>query len=186
MFVKNNYLSSAVILALTVFGGQANAAPACPSNTSPMTMQGKIFNNAISPGTTLGIVALNLGNGSSLKCGIMGSGGIGADGTTINFIHNLVCDDSVSVTTDTGRTETVHSQITLNTSGMSVLQACVPGTPQAGAYGTFTETSVPVPMSGRGIFQGVTGGSIITNGTINCQFALDMKFQGQVCMPNPH
>jgi hypothetical protein len=186
MFVKKNCLSSVAILALAVCAGQANAAPACPSNSSPMTMQGKIFNNAISPGTTLGTVALDLGNGSKLKCGIMGSGGIGADGTTINFIHNLVCDDSVSVTTDTGRTETVHSQITLNTSGMSILQACVPGTPQAGAYGTFTETSVPVPMSGRGIFQGVTGGSIITNGTINCQFALDMKFQGQVCIPNPH
>jgi hypothetical protein len=186
MVVKKNCLSSVVILALAVCAGQANAAPACPSNSSPMTMEGKIFNNAISPGTTLGTVALNLGNGSKLKCGIMGSGGIGADGTTINFIHNLVCDDSVSVTTDTGRTETVHSQITLNTSGMSVLQACMPGTPQAGAYGTFTETSVPVPMSGRGIFQGVTGGSIITNGTINCQFALDMKFQGQVCIPNPH
>lgn len=185
MYVKNSYLSSAVISVLVAFAGQANAGDsACPSNTTTMKVEGKIFNNAIMPGTTLGVAAVKLGDGTTLKCGVMGSGGVGFDGTTISFIHNLVCDDSVSVTTDTGATETVHSQVTLNTSGTAILQACNANDPLAGAYGTFAEISVPV--SGRGRFQGVTKGTIAIDGTINCLFSLDMKFKGQICMPNPN
>jgi hypothetical protein len=153
----------------------------CPADTTPLVLKGKIFTNAVSPGTTLGTAHLKLLNGKSPKCGIMGSGGVGLDGT-VHFVHQLVCDDSLSVTNPyTGRVETVHSQLTLNSSGTGAFHACVPNVPEAGSYGTFDETSTPV--SGRGMFQGVTAGLMNTRGTINCQFGIDMEFEGEVCLP---
>lgn len=168
-----------VLVALT---GQSHAASTCPADTTSMGVKGKIFNNGVSPGTTLGNAHLKFANGKTTKCGILGSGGVGADGS-VNFVHQLVCDDSVSVTNPyTGRLETVHSQLTLNTSGTGAFYACVPNIPQAGSYGSFDEISVPT--SGRGMFQGITAGRIVIEGTINCQFAIDMEFQGELCLPN--
>jgi hypothetical protein len=114
----------------------------------------------------------------------MGNGGVGpADNNTFNFVDSLVCDDSIAVTDpQTGKTDNVHSQVVLHTSGRSFFHACIPDKPQAGVYGTFTEKATPAPGWGRGIFQGVTVGEIIIEGTINCQFAMDMKFRGEVCL----
>lgn len=180
MFIKN-HLSFATVSVLVALGGQAQAASMCPADTTPLVLKGKIFTNAVSPGTTLGTAHLKLLNGKSPKCGIMGSGGVGLDGT-VHFVHQLVCDDSLSVTNPyTGRVETVHSQLTLNSSGTGAFHACVPNVPEAGSYGTFDETSTPV--SGRGMFQGVTAGLMNTRGTINCQFGIDMEFEGEVCLP---
>lgn len=124
---------------------------------------------------------MRLDDRKSLRCGIGGNGGIGPEATTISFIHNLVCDDSVLVTDpQTGKTDNIHSQITLNTSGRAALQACIPDVPQVGFYGTFTEISAPV--SGRGIFQGVTKGAVVIEGTINCQGAVNMKVRGELCL----
>ena len=183
MLIKNNYMFSAAISVLIAMAGQANAA-SCPAGTAATAVQGKIFNNFVNPGTAVGTVHLEVGNGTKVKCGIMASGGIGADGSS-NFIDTLVCDDSLLITNPaTGQRETIHSQITLNTTGKGALQACNPSSPLAGSYGTFRETSLPVPATGRGMFQGVTSGRIVIDGTINCQFAIDMKFQGEICIPN--
>jgi hypothetical protein len=183
MFNKKNSLSAAALSLLAVFAGQVNAA-SCPSDTRRTEVRGEIRNNAISPGTTVGIAHVRLDDRKSLRCGIVGSGGVGPDATTINFVHNLVCDDSVLVTDpQTGKTDNVHSQITLNGSGRAALHACIPDVPQAGFYGTFTEVSAPT--FGRGIFQGVTKGSVVVEGIINCQAAINMKFRGEVCLRTP-
>lgn len=180
MFNKKYLLSSAVLSVLVMFPAQVNAT-SCPSDTRRTEVRGEIRNNAMNPGTTLGIADLRLEDRRNLRCGIMGNGGVGADANTVSFIHSLVCNDSVPVTDpQTGKTENTHSQLILHTSGKSAFQACIPDVPQAGVYGTFTEVSTPV--SGRGIFQGVTKGAIIIEGTINCQFAVDMKFRGEICL----
>jgi hypothetical protein len=180
MFNQKHFLSFAVLSVLTMFAGQANAL-SCPSDTRRIEVQGEIKNNAISPGISLGIANVRLEDRRNLRCGIMGNGGIGPDATTIGFIHNLVCDDSVLVTdAQTGKTDTIHSQLTLNTSGTAALQACIPNVPQAGFYGSLREMSIPV--SGRGIFQGVTKGAIVVEGTINCQGAIAMKLRGEICL----
>ena len=180
MFNKKYSLSFAFLPALAMFAGQANAL-SCPSDTRRVEVRGEIKNNGISPGITLGIANVRLEDRRNLKCGIVGNGGIGPDATTIGFTHNLVCDDSVLVTDpQTGKTDTIHSQLTLNTSGTASLQACIPDVPQAGFYGSFREMSVPV--SGRGIFQGVTKGAIVVEGTINCQAAIMMKLRGELCL----
>lgn len=179
MFTKNrsSFATVSVLLALT---GPAYAASMCPSDTTPLKMKGTIFTNAVSPGMTLGIAYMKMPGGKNLHCGIRGSGSIGPDGTS-NFVHDLVCDDSLSVTNPyTGRVETVHSQLTLNSSGTGAFYPCVHNVPEAGSYGTFDENSTPI--SGRGRFQGVKAGLINTRGTINCQFAIDMEFEGEVCL----
>ncbi len=178
MTQKNNFLLAAAVLAI-VCAGQANAN-SCPAGTSATLVSGKILNQMINPGSTLGIVHLQVGEKTKVKCGIVGSGNLGSDGT-INFVHSLVCDDSISVTNPaTGRTENVHSYVILNTTGTSALQACVPGNLEAGFYGSFREFSVPV--SGGGMFRGAQGGRIVIDGTVNCARALDMKFRGEFCM----
>jgi len=113
----------------------------CPSGTAATRITGKITNNAIAPGSTLGVAAVNLDGNIKLKCGVMGQGGVDATGA-IQFVHTLVCDDQVATFNPyTGTTENVHSQITLLTTGSATTTACVPGVPQAGSSGTFYESS---------------------------------------------
>lgn len=171
-----------------LFGLLPNLAPAavsCPAGELQVPVSGKILNNAVQPGTTLGTVHLTLGadkkTATSLKCGILGSGGVGPDGS-INFVHTFVCDDQVSLAPGLA----VHSQLSLNTSGTANAQACPAGYfPPGATSGGFTETSTPIPGTGRGIFTNVTAGEINVDGTINCAFAIDMKFSGAVCLPIP-
>lgn len=180
MFLKSCF-SLATVAILAALAGQAHAASICPADTKPLKVKGTIFSNAVSPGTTLGIAHLKISHGKNLRCGILGSGGVGLDGTT-KFVDQLVCDDSLSVANPyTGRAETVHSQLTLNTSGTGAFYPCVHNVPAAGSYGTFDEISTPI--SGRGRFQGVKAGLINNRGTINCQFGIDMEFEGEVCLP---
>jgi hypothetical protein len=51
------------------------------------------------------------------------------------------------------------------------------------ATGFFTETSIPVPDSGTGLFQGVKADSSFLNieGRIFPTGAIDMTFTGQAC-----
>jgi hypothetical protein len=180
MFNKTNSLSAVVLSVLAMFAGQVNAA-SCPSDTRRTEVRGEIKSNAISAGTTVGIAHVRLEDRKSLRCGIVGNGGIGPDATTISYIDHVVCDDDVLVTDpQTGKTDIVHSQVTLTGSGRAALEACIPDVPQAGFYGTFTE--VKTPVFGRGIFQGVTKGSVVIEGTINCQGVTSMKFRGEVCL----
>jgi hypothetical protein len=180
MFNKKNSLSAVVLSVLAMFAGQASAV-SCPSDTRPAEVRGEIKNNAISPGTTLGIAHVRIEDRKTLRCGVMGNGGMGTDHNTISFVHSLVCDDDVLVTDpQTGKTENIHSQLVMNTSGRSSFQFCVPDAPEKGVYGTFTEISVPV--FGRGMFQGLTKGSVVIEGTINCQAAINMKLRGEICL----
>jgi hypothetical protein len=163
---KNTFILAMVsLIALT---GQANAT--CPKNTTSLAVKGEIYDNAVAPGVTLGIVRMS-GKNSRLDCAMMGNGGAGPDGS-INFIHTLFCANN----------ETTHSQLTLSTSGSGTFQSCDPENPAAGIHGTFSEISIP--LSGRGIFQGVTAGKLVINGSINCQLAIDIQFEGEICLPN--
>lgn len=182
MFIKS-YFSFGIIFVLVALAGHGHAASMCPADTTPLKVKGKIFTQAVSSGTSLGTAQLKLSNGTSPKCGIMGSGGVGSDGI-VKFVHQLVCDDKFSVDSPyTGGSETVHSQLTLNSSGTGAFHVCnrVDESLPPAFYGTFDEISTPI--SGGGMFQGVKDGRIATRGTINCLSALDMEFEGEVCLP---
>ncbi|SFP44174.1 hypothetical protein SAMN05216419_100314 [Nitrosomonas cryotolerans] len=152
----------------------------CNSDETLTPVKGKIFNNILQTGATLGTAHLNL-HKDKMKCGIFGQGAIVNNGS-INFIHTFVCDDEVTSPL-TG--DTVHSQLTLNTTGFINLQSCPPDLPQTAISGTFEETSVPMPGTGRGIFTDVERGEIQIKGTINCLASIDMKFSGAICLKNP-
>ena len=148
-------------------------------------VRGTILNNAVMPGTTLGTVHLRLGdkrNGLKMKCGLLGQDQSGIGDQGITFLHTFVCDDQI---TDTGSGETLHSQLTVFTTGSGDFMACLPPFPAGAAYGSFHEVSTPVSGWGRGLFSGILEdeGEIRINGTINCLFAIDMEFEGWVCLP---
>ncbi|MCO6434434.1 hypothetical protein [Nitrosomonas nitrosa] len=177
MVTKKNRRGMSLVVCLVLLISHTNVSAVCPENTRSIDVTGKIYNNAVTLGTTLGTMHLVYGKNEKLKCGILGSGGAGQDGT-LSFIHTIVCDDKF----DTGiNNETIHSQLTLNTSGSGVFQLCDSGNPEGGVYGVFNEASIP--LFGRGIFQNVAGGEILIEGSINCQFAVDMEFKGHVCLP---
>jgi len=60
-------------------------------------VQGKIFNNAIDQGTTLGVVGLDgpKNHAVKLKCALVGSDQ-GASFPQLHFIHSISCDDAES------------------------------------------------------------------------------------------
>ncbi|MGB5338155.1 MAG: hypothetical protein WBO06_03565, partial [Gammaproteobacteria bacterium] len=66
--------------------------------------------------------------------------------------------------------------------GFANVQSCPEGYSPGSTYGTFEETSVPIPCTGRGVFAGGEHGDIQIQGTINCLFAIDMKFTGAVSL----
>ncbi|MCW5600944.1 hypothetical protein [Nitrosomonas sp.] len=178
MSIRNIEVCLCGVMSLALLISHTNAGAACPENTRSVDVKGKIYNNAITLGSTLGTVHLVYGKNEKIKCGILGSGGVGQDGA-LSFIHTIVCDDKF----DTGiNNEIIHSQLTLNTSGSGVFQLCDSGNPEGGVYGAFYETSVP--LFGRGVFQNVAGGEISIEGSINCQFAVDMDFNGYICLPS--
>jgi hypothetical protein len=155
----------------------------CAEGETLTPVSGKIFNNAVQAGTTLGTVHFTLGparTGKKMKCGLLGLGGSGD--ASLNFVHTLVCDDQVVFPTG----DIVHSQLTLTTTGTISAQPCLsPPFPPGSITGAFTETSVPNPqIPGRGVFAGVERGVIQIQGTINCLFTIDMEFSGAVCLKN--
>lgn len=171
---KNTFILAMVsLISLT---GQVNATT-CPENTTPLAVKGEVYDNAVTPGITLGVVRM-FGRNSRLDCAMMGNGGAGPDGS-INFIHTLFCADKSPSKVNN---EIVHSQLTLSTSGSGTFQSCNPENPTAGIHGNFSEISIP--LSGRGIFQGVTAGKLVINGKINCQLSIDIQFEGEICLPN--
>ena len=174
---KHKMLATAGLLFAVTLQPLAAQAVTCNDNEELTPVRGKIFNNAVQPGTTLGTVRLKLGE-KRMKCGILGQGAVGNDGS-INFVHTLVCNDKV-IFPLTG--DTIHSQVTLNTTGFANVQACPEGFPPGSTVGTFQETSVPIPGTGRGVFSDVERGEIQINGTINCLFTIDMSFSGAVCL----
>ena len=142
---------------------------------------GSIFTGAEYIGgiSTAGVVSLNGGKQiGKLKCALLGSAvgpGELPSGSLLpplpDFTHTISCDDSVEV--DGG---IVHSQLTFDTTGHF--------TGYDGACTLFfTENSVPRSGSGKGVFDGTTGGGLTIEGTSNiCTNSIDMKFTGQACM----
>jgi hypothetical protein len=163
------------VAALT-FAFSASALADC------VPVQGKIANNVIAQGTTLGVVALVYGpknHNVKLKCALVGSDQ-GASFPQLHFIHSISCDDAESEVTASGSVP-VHSRIVLNTNGQA-------GPPQSDTQlFTFTESSVPIG-GGLGLFEGATGGQLDVRGAVykspidaSQAGSIDMTFQGNVC-----
>lgn len=176
--------ASAMLLGLThPVSGAETPCEARGKTTTPV--KGEILNNAVMPGTTLGTVHLRLGdkqNGLKMKCGLLGQDQSGIGDPGITFLHTFVCDDEVPVTAK----DSIHSQLTVYTTGEGYFMTCPsPPFPPGGVSGSFEEMSTPVPGTGRGLFQDLEAdeGLLVINGTINCLFAIDMEFEGWVCLP---
>ena len=147
-------------------------------------VQGKIANNAIAEGTTLGVVALVYGpktHAVKLKCALVGADQ-GATFPQLHFIHSISCDDAESEPAyDHSGNVPVHSRIVLETNGQA-------GPPQSNTQlFTFSESSVPIG-GGLGLFEGATGGQLDIHGAVYKSPAdasqlgsIDMTFQGNVC-----
>lgn len=141
-----------------------------------ISVEGKISNNAMGPGSTLGVAHVIFAT-EKFKCALQGVGKH-ADPDSIgplNFDHTMVCEHNVG-TFDLP----VHSQLVWDTSGYptSVPTDCaIPGLQSF----SFIEVSKPVPGSGTGRFQNVVDGQITIKGTLYCSLAIDMKFSGQLC-----
>lgn len=130
-------------------------------------VKGKIFNNVINDGRTLGVVALSLG-GQKIKCAIVGDPLPPDANFLLNFEHTVICED--------------HSQVSFLTRGNAtgVLEVC---SPNFVAF-SFLEVSTPdLTRPSKGLFEGITGGSLTIKGTINCQLELDMTFEGYAILP---
>lgn len=172
-------LASVAIGAL--FGSTQLMAEVC------IPVKGKILNSSHNPAlggvyvedlgktiggvSTIGVVALNGGNPiGKLKCALVGvATGEGAGGLP-DFTHTISCDDNVD--DDSG---IVHSQLTFLTTGY------ITGSDGADTI-FFTEESTPVSGSGKGVFDGTTGGVLTIEGTINVVTkSIDMKFTGELC-----
>lgn len=145
----------------------ALALPAAVPAQSGTPVKGKIFNNVMDGGMTQGVVSLNIGD-EKLKCGIVGIPLPPDANFSMQFIHTIVCED--------------HSEVSLLTRGnpTGVLQIC---SPQFAAF-SFLEVSTPdLTRPRKGLFEGVTGGSLTVKGTVNCEFEIDMTFQGHLLLP---
>lgn len=165
-------MAAATVLAVTSGAASAEERP-CMGRLAPIS--GKILTNALGPGDTLGTLAGNL-DGTKLKCGIQGKAFFNPDGSFGGFTHSLVCDD-VAPAYYGG--ETIHSQVISISrfDGPPDFRSCgIPGL----EYGTFREISEP--QSGRGIFSASGGGRLHIEGTVNCAGAVDMKYEGYVCL----
>src|SRR5688500_15259350 len=74
MLIEKNYMFSTAISVVIAVAGQANAA-SCPAGTTATSVEGKIFNNVVSPtGTVVGTVHLEVGGRARVKCGLLGNG----------------------------------------------------------------------------------------------------------------
>jgi hypothetical protein len=130
-------------------------------------VKGKIFNNLKDDGGTLGVVALNL-NDEKIKCAIVGDPLPPDANFSLKFVHTIVCED--------------HSQVSLLSQGnvTGFLQIC---SPDFAAF-SFREVSTPdLTRPSKGLFEGITGGSLTITGTVNCQLEVDMKFEGYLLLP---
>jgi len=141
-----------------------------PSSSWGETMvpvRGKIFNNLMEDGRTLGVVALNLAD-KKIKCAIVGDPLPPDADFAVKFVHTVVCED--------------HSQVSFLTQGniTGLLQVC---SPDFAAF-SFLEVSTPdLSRPSKGLFEGITGGSLTITGTVNCQFEVDMTFEGYAVFP---
>src|SRR5919106_4490167 len=142
-------------------------AQQCPAGSQPVSVKGKIFNNFLFTGQTLGIVQLVLSNHANAKCGIMGNNISTDPNDPLNFEHAVVCDD--------------HSELWLITRGKIT---GISGCPNGGSSFSFVEISTPnISLPHKGLFEDITGGQLTIIGTVNCDLEIDMKLNGYACFP---
>ena len=156
----SRYLLTGALLASLVMPAGSSAQLLAP-------VKGKIFNNVTNDGRTLGVVALNF-DGEKLKCAIVGDPLPPDANFPLKFVHTVVCED--------------HSQIAFLTQGKitGILEVC---SPDFVAF-SFQEVSTPdLTRPTKGLFEGVTGGSLTITGKVSCQLEIDMTFQGHVLFP---
>lgn len=169
MLGKLSVVVSASVIVMTGLVSQASA--------NCLTAKGKITNNGQPDGSTLGSIALNLGQ-EKLKCGIVGVPQPPPYPQNPNFKHTVVCDNKAA-------SDVAQAQVTFNTSFLSAptnVVPCIAGSPGGPVSFSFEEISTPDPATARGAFQGVTGeGSIIITGDFNCDGGIVMKFDGLMC-----
>ncbi len=183
--IARTVLASVAIGAL--FGSAQLMAEDC------LSVKGKILNSLHDPAlgsvyagealgniggvSTVGVVALNGENPiGKMKCALVGvATGLSEvpEGSPFpplpSFTHTISCDDSVVDVFGV-----LHSQLTFDTTGYI--------TGFDGCTASFTENSIPQSGSGKGVFDGVTGGGLTIEGTSNvCNGTIDMKFTGEAC-----
>jgi hypothetical protein len=180
--MKNKSVAKTVLASVaitSVLGSAQLMAEECVS------VEGKILNSAHTPAlgsiyageagniggvSTVGVVALKgempVGR---MKCALVGVAvGMGASGLP-DFTHTISCDDSVE-----DAYGIVHSQLTFDTTGyLTGFEGCT---------ASFIEDSLARSESGKGVFDGMTSGGLIVEGTSNvCNGSIDMKFTGEIC-----
>lgn len=143
------------------------AMPSGSSAQSFITVKGKIFNNLKEDGRTLGVVALNLEN-KKIKCAIVGDPLPPDANFLVKFVHTVVCED--------------HSEVTFLTRG-NITGILPPCASDFVAF-SFLEVSTPdLTRPSKGLFEGISGGSLTITGTVNCQLEIDMTFEGYAYLP---
>jgi hypothetical protein len=160
MLALRNLLKGAALVTALVMPTASLAETKTP-------VKGKIFNNLMDGGMTQGVVALSIGD-EKVKCAIVGIPIPPDANFSMKFIHTVVCED--------------HSEVSFLTQGnpTGLLQVC---SPQFTAF-SFLEVSAPdLARPSKGLFEGVTGGSLTIKGTVNCELDIDMTFQGYLNLP---
>lgn len=163
-------------------GYAADEPKPCDGQLIPVS--GKIFNNALGPGETLGVVHMSVETepkATKLKCGLHGTAYFlpPDQNDPLSFLprftHKIVCDDPIS-DLQTG----IHSQLNLDThfEVFSPTECCDPSCTQQ----AFSFVEASYPQSGRGLFAAEGGGSIFVEGSLNCSGAIDMNYSGDACL----
>lgn len=167
----------AVALLATAASSAGAQEQPCEPPDRLVRISGKIANNLLGPGETLGSGTAIVARHGKMHCGVQGRGFLDPDGSFGGFVHTVVCDDEFRL--DSG--DIIHSQLISITrfEGIPDFQSCgIPGLDLE--FGTFRDISHP--QSGRGMFSATGGGTIVIDGTVNCAGAIDMKYQGEVCV----
>ena len=162
------YTMALVVAVISVLALVSHSpAQQCPTGSQSVSVKGKIFNNFLFTGQTLGIVQLVFDNHANAKCGIMGNNISTDPNDPLNFEHTVVCDD--------------HSELWLLTHGnITGISAC----PNGGSSFSFVEVSTPnISLPHKGLFEDITGGQLTIIGTVNCDLEIDMKLDGYTCFP---
>lgn len=139
---------------------------------NPVSIKGRILNNAQANGMTLGVMKLKIKGKKKMNCGI---NGIPQFPAPPNFIHTMVCDDKAGH-------EEAQSQMSFKSSLVgppSNIQLCT-SDPKGPVSFDFEELSVP--FAGTGIFINVSSESEVTiKGYLNCEGGIRMSFKGFLC-----
>lgn len=174
--MSNTRTPSLLVIGATSLAFVATTPAFAQSTCVPV--QGKITNNFIANGGTLGVVALKYGekkDSVSLKCALVGQPQALPPGTDAAFIHIISCDDKIATAAGP-----LHSSIYLYTTG-----TVLPPSPAVpGQVATFEENSIPLPggPAPTGLFAGANAQSALqVQGAIYATGAIDMKFVGQIC-----